>query len=91
MATTRTAPSRSSSLSAPWWHGEHGIRINDVPKHVPPRPDGRPISAATAWRWTLRGVRGIAIRRYRVGGNWCTTVEELRRWECALSAAAEAP
>lgn len=74
-----------------WWIGETAIRVADIPKHVPAQADGRQIGVATAWRWTLRGVGGIAIRRFRVGGSWCTTLQEIARWQQALTAAAQQP
>lgn len=48
------------------------------------------MSIASAYRWTTAGLRGVRLRRFRVGGNWCTTTEELARWSAALTAAAEA-
>jgi hypothetical protein len=83
--------------SAPWWQGETAISVSAIPQHVPARPDGdpskletkwRPVSAATAWRWTLRGIGGVRIRRFRTGGTWCTTLQELARWQAALTEAA---
>lgn len=78
------------SAASPWWNGETSIRVSDIPRHVPASPSGQPVNASTAWRWTLRGVRGIRIRRFRIGGTWCTTSEELARWQAALTSAAEA-
>lgn len=86
----RKATSLTGSQRAPWWRGETSIRVSDIPRHVPPTPTGRAVNASTAWRWTLRGIRGVRIRRFRVGGTWCTTLEELARWQAALTAAAEA-
>jgi hypothetical protein len=81
------SPARSTASA--WWVGESSIRVSDIPRHVPRQANGRPVSAATAWRWTLRGLRGVCIRRFKVGGTWCTTLEELTRWQAALTWAAE--
>lgn len=71
--------------TAPWWVGETGIRMSEVPGHVPAHPGGRRVSVATVYRWTTNGLNGIRLRRYRVGSAWCTTVEELVRWQAALT------
>lgn len=68
-----------------WWLDEAKIRVSDIPSHVPTVVGGRKVSKATAWRWTLHGIRGLRIRRFRVGGVWCTTLEELGRWQAALT------
>lgn len=77
-------------VAAPWWAGESSVRVSDIPRHVPPLPDGRRVSVASAFRWTTSGLRGVRLRRFRVGGVWATTTEELARWSAALTAAAEA-
>ncbi|MBL8738579.1 MAG: DUF1580 domain-containing protein, partial [Planctomycetes bacterium] len=51
---------------------------------------GRRVSIASVYRWTTAGLHGVRLRRFRVGGCWCTTTEELARWSAALTAAAEA-
>lgn len=83
----RTPPHR---VAAPWWAGEFSVRVSDVPRYVPPLPNGRRVSIASVYRWTTAGLHGVRLRRFRVGGCWCTTTEELARWSAALTAAAEA-
>ena len=75
---------RSSSHSS-WWAGETHLWISDLPQHVPPLPNGKRVSIASVYRWTLTGVHGIRIRRFRCGGKWATTHEELVRWQNALT------
>jgi hypothetical protein len=68
-----------------WWIGEKAIRVSSIPQHIPTLPDGRLVSTATAWRWTNRGLYGMCIRRFRVGGAFCTTIEELARWQQSIT------
>jgi len=79
-----------STRPACWWTGEHQTRLSDLPRYLPPLPDGRRVSIASVYRWTTAGLRGVRLRRFRIGGVWCTTTEELARWSAALTAAAEA-
>jgi len=87
MRSQQRTRARAASHPTPWWLDEAKIRVSDIPSHVPSLLGGRKVSKATAWRWTLHGVRGLRIRRFRVGGAWCTTLEELGRWQAALTAA----
>jgi len=66
------------------------MRVTDVPRHVPPLPDGRRVSVTSAFRWTLTGLHGIRLRRFKIGGTWHTTQQEIDRWSRALTAMAEA-
>jgi hypothetical protein len=77
----------SNRQGNPWWAGETAVRISDVPRHVPKLPDGRQVSIASAYRWTKDGLHGVKLRRFRVGGCWCTTTQELARWSMALTTA----
>lgn len=71
--------------NAAWWAGETAIRVGDIPKHVPTQTTGKRISVATAYRWTTAGAGGVRIRRFKVGSSWCTTTEELLRWQQAVT------
>lgn len=72
-----------------WWSGERQLRLSAVPHHVPYTASGRPVSLASVYRWTTAGMDGVRLRRFRVAGQWATTVEELARWQQALTEAAE--
>ncbi len=72
----------------PWWAHEEAIRVTDIPRHVPPTRAGKRVSAATAFRWTLAGLGGVRLRRFKIGGAWHTTREELVRWSQALTSMA---
>lgn len=80
-------PNTTEGSSHPnsWWAGEAHLWISDLPQHVPPLPNGKRVSIASVYRWTLTGVRGIRMRRFRCGGRWATTEEELGRWQAALT------
>ncbi|MCC7065843.1 MAG: DUF1580 domain-containing protein [Planctomycetes bacterium] len=73
--------------AAPWWAGETAIRVSDLPRHLPPAASGKRVSAATAFRWTLAGLHGVRLRRFKIGGSWHTTCEELARWSRVLTEA----
>lgn len=83
---------RARATDAPWWGSETAVRLSDLPRHLPPLPKGRHVSVASVYRWTLAGVHGIRLRRFRAGGGaWATTLQELARWQAALTAAAGVP
>ena len=72
--------------AAPWWVGETHITLSAVPRHLPQRDDGRAWSVSSAYRWSTEGHCGVRLRRFRSApGQWSTTVEELARWQAALS------
>ena len=78
-----------ASDAFPWWTGETQIRFSDLPRVLPRKPDGSRVSIASAYRYGLQGVRGVRLRRFRVGGNaWATTLEEVARWQRVLTVAA---
>lgn len=74
-------------IAVSWWTGEDPVRLSCVPRHVPVRPSGRPVSKAVVYSWTTKGLLGIKLRRFRVGAQWCTTMQELARWQAALTTA----
>lgn len=84
-APSAALPAVSESPIRPWWAGESSIRLGDVPRVLPPLPDGRRVSVASVYRWSTAGLRGVRLRRFRVGHVWCTTVAELDRWSAELT------
>ena len=80
---------QSPTITVPWHLGETAIRLACLPQHLPPLPSGGRVSQATAYRWALNGLHGIRLRRFKIGGSWHTTLEELERWSEAITAAAE--
>lgn len=89
-AVTTKSTQGEFSTSAQWWSHEDKIRVTSIPQYVPPAPDGRRISKAATFRWTTRGLRGVRLRRFKIGGAWHTTLQELDRWSALLTAEAEA-
>ena len=71
--------------TTPWWTGETAIRVSDIPNHVPRQQNGKKVSVASVYRWTQAGLSGVRMRRFKVGGSWCTTMEELLRWQKVLT------
>ncbi len=47
------------------------------------------VSVSTAWRWTLRGVRGITLESFSIGAKRVTTDEAFCRFVSATTAAAQ--
>lgn len=46
------------------------------------------VSVSTVWRWTLRGVRGVKLESFAVGGRRYTTAEAFARFVDSTTAAA---
>lgn len=74
-------------VAVSWWTGEDPVRLSCVPRLLPPRATGRPVSTDVVYGWTTKGLRGVKLRRFRVGAQWCTTRQELARWQAALTTA----
>lgn len=75
----------STALRADWWTGEDAIRLSCLPRYVPVNADGRPVTRQTVYVWATAGLHGIKLRRFRCGGQWCTTKQEVARWQAALT------
>lgn len=61
------------------------LALRDVPKRLPPRPNGRRLHISAVYRWVQRGVRGVVLETVRVGGTTYTSVEALQRFGEAQS------
>lgn len=48
----------------------------------------RGVNVATTWRWANRGVRGVRLETFALGGKRFTTREALERFVAASSSAA---
>jgi hypothetical protein len=46
----------------------------------------RPPSPATWWRWRTRGIGGVKLRCWKVGGRWATTATAVADFVAALTA-----
>jgi hypothetical protein len=58
---------------------------------IPYRRKGRPLHVSTIYRWHLRGIGGICLEAFRVGGTLCTSVEALQRFFDRLAVPGEKP
>ncbi len=47
------------------------------------------VSIPTTWRWAQRGVRGVKIETFAIGGRRYTTTEAFQRFVEATTAAAQ--
>lgn len=56
------------------------LPLREVPKRLPPRPNGRRLHISAVYRWVQRGVRGVVLETVRVGGTTYTSVEALQRF-----------
>ena len=70
---------------------EQLVPLGQVPRLLPPRPNGKRIHVSAVYRWTKRGVRGVRLESIRVGGTTYTSREALQRFAETNSAAARAP
>jgi hypothetical protein len=50
--------------------------INEVPKRLPRRRNGRRIHVSAAYRWCKAGLEGVVLKTVLVGDRLCTT----ERW-----------
>lgn len=64
---------------------EHLIALRDAARLLPPRPNGKLVSLATIYRWTLRGCRGAYLECLQAGGTRVTSTEAVARFLLALT------
>jgi len=57
----------------------------EVARRLPRRRGGRPTHLATLHRWRASGLKGIRLECLRVGGTWCTTLENVERFFSELT------
>lgn len=69
-----------------WWIGEEPIRLSIVPRHSPKHDDDTAVHKSQPYRWATKGIGGVVLRRFKWGGVWCTTKQEIVRWQQALTA-----
>jgi hypothetical protein len=64
---------------------ENLIAIRDVPRRLPPRPNGKLLHISAVYRWTLRGLKGVRLETVRIGGTTYTSREALQRFSERLT------
>lgn len=47
------------------------------------------VNASTTWRWAIRGVKGVRLETFHIGGKRYTTVEAFNRFVERTTAAAQ--
>ena len=65
---------------------EQLVSLHDVPKLLPPRPNGKRLHISAIYRWVQRGIRGIRLEVIRVGGTTYTSREALQRFSSPTEA-----
>jgi hypothetical protein len=65
---------------------EQLVSLHDVPKLLPPRPNGKRLHISAIYRWAQRGIRGTRLEVIRVGGTTYTSREALQRFSSPASA-----
>ena len=81
---------KQSLIGSAWWLGEVQVPFALAPSHFPPRGTGEPVTVSTIYKYSTAGIGGVRLRRFKGGGCWCTSVEEIARFQLALTALAEA-
>lgn len=76
-------------MASAWWAGEDVVRVSCLARHLPTMHNGKPPSRRSVYWWTTAGVFGVVLRRFKSGGQWCTTKQEIVRWQAALTEAAQ--
>jgi hypothetical protein len=59
---------------------EQLLPLNEVPKLLPPRRNGKRIHISAIYRWAQRGIRGTRLEVVRVGGTTYTSREAMQRF-----------
>ena len=59
---------------------ERLVRLSQVPKLLPPRPNGRRVHISAVYRWITRGVGGVRLEAIRIAGSTYTSIEAIERF-----------
>lgn len=66
---------------------ENLIPLRDVPRCLPPRPNGKRLHISAVYRWALRGMKNIRLETVKIGGTTYTSREAIQRFSERLSGA----
>lgn len=66
------------------------VQVSQAHKHLPQRGD-KPLHRSTFYRWIMKGLHGVRLETCYVGGIHCTSIEALRRFDAAVTAAKLGP
>src|SRR5271157_87707 len=69
---------------------ERPIPLDQIPPEAIPGRAGNPVHKGTLGLWHRRGVRGVRLETWMVGGRRCTSIEALNRFYQAVSQARSA-
>ena len=59
---------------------EQLLPLSEVPRVLPPRPNGKPLHVSAVYRWAQRGRRGQRLETVKIGGTRYTSIEALQRF-----------
>ena len=62
------------------------VPLREVPRCLPPRPNGKRLHVSAVYRWTLRGIKGVVLETVRIGGTTYTSREAIQRFSERLTA-----
>mgnify|MGYP001463890418 CR=1 FL=1 len=65
---------------------ESPVSLREVPRHLPPRPNGKRVHISACYRWVSRGVRTVRLEAIRIGGSTYTSLEAPQRFADHLGA-----
>lgn len=69
---------------------ENLVPLRDVPRLLPPRPNGKRLHISAVYRWTLRGVKSTRLETVKIGGTTYTSREAIQRFSERLTGPAPA-
>jgi hypothetical protein len=62
------------------------LPLAEVARRLPRRRGHRPTHLATLHRWRTSGLKGIRLECLRVGGTWCTNLDNVAKFFAELTA-----
>ena len=61
------------------------VPLNQVPKLLPLRSNGKRLHISAIYRWVQRGIKGTRLEATRIGGSTYTSLEALQRFSEQLN------
>jgi Protein of unknown function (DUF1580) len=61
------------------------LPLSRAARVLPASRRGRPVNVSTLFRWVTKGTRGVRLEALRLGGQWFTSEEALRRFAARLT------
>jgi hypothetical protein len=61
------------------------LPLSRAARVLPPSRRGKPVNVSTLFRWVTKGAKGVRLEAVRLGGQWFTSAEALRRFAARLT------